>query len=290
MTSPNSGLLLIDKPAGLTSQQAVVRVRKALGLARAGHTGTLDPFATGLLVILVARATRLAAFVKDEPKVYETCIRFGAETDTDDVTGDVVRTAPPPTAEAIVDAIAALTGDMAQVPPTFSAKHIAGNRAYTLARRGKAADLAPAKVRVEHWEILDQTRDSLRARISCSRGTYIRALARDMGRLTSSAAHCAELRRVRAGVFSVADAVVPDLVTPDHIRPAGAELTDLPTQDVDERAALGIAHGRAVAATISGTRAALVKDGELLAIAERSGEQWLPRVVLSDPSNYAPRA
>lgn len=290
MTSTNSGIVLVDKPAGVTSQQAVVRVRKALGADRAGHTGTLDPFATGLLLVLVGRATRLASFVEDEPKEYETLIRFGVETDSDDGTGETVRTAPLPDAAAVRDTINALTGDLDQAPPAFSAKHVDGRRAYALARRGTPAELRPVRIRVERWDVLGQTEDSLRARISCYRGTYIRALARDLGRLTKSAAHCAELRRVRCGAFSVDDAVLPDGATPAHMRPALTAVAGLATQEVDEAGALGIAHGRATAATVAGDRAALVKDGELLAIAERSGDHWLPRVVLYDPSNLAPRA
>lgn len=282
MTTASSGLVLVDKPAGLTSQQAVVRVRKALGVQRAGHTGTLDPFATGLLLILVGRATRLAPYVADEPKEYEALIRFGAETDTDDVTGAPLRTAPIPNQAAITSAIAALTGDLEQVPPAFSAKHVDGERAYDLARRGVRVQLRPVRVRVERWNVLAQSSDSLRARITCSGGTYIRALARDLGRLTKSAAHCAELRRVRSGPFSVDEALAPDVVQDAHIRPALAAVPGLPTQHVDAAAALGIAHGRPTNATVAGEWAALVKDeAELIAIAQRADDLWLPRVVLS---------
>lgn len=290
MTSANSGLVLVDKPAGVTSQQAVVHVRKALGVDRAGHTGTLDPFATGLLLVLVGRATRLASFVQDEPKEYEALINFGVETDSDDVTGAAVRTAPQPSEAAVRDAIAELTGDLDQIPPAFSAKHVDGRRAYAQARRGIPTELPPVRVRVERWEVLSQSAGSLRARIRCLSGTYIRALARDLGRLTSSAAHCGELRRLRCGAFSVDEAVPPDSATRTHLRPALAAVAGLPVQEVDDAVALGIAHGRAAIAMVEGDRAALVKEGELLAIAERAGGQWLPRVVLSDPSNLAPRA
>ncbi len=290
VTSTNSGLVLVDKPAGVTSQQAVVHVRQALGVDRAGHTGTLDPFATGLLLVLVGRATRLAPFVEDEPKEYDALISFGVETDTDDVTGEAVRTAAAPSETAVRDAIVALTGDLDQIPPAFSAKHVDGRRAYALARRGTPAELRPVRVRVERWDVLSQTAASLRARIRCLSGTYVRALARDLGRLTNSAAHCAELRRLRCGAFSVVDAVTPDGATLMHVRPALAAVAGLPTQELDDAVALGIAHGRAAIATVEGDRAALVKEGELLAIAERAGDQWLPRVVLSDPSNLAHRA
>ncbi len=283
MTSLSSGLVLVDKPAGLTSQQAVARVRKALGAQRAGHTGTLDPFATGLLIVLIGRATRLAPYVTDEPKEYEALFRFGIETDSDDATGTSLRTAATPTAVAVMSAIAALTGDLEQVPPAFSAKHVDGERAYHLARRGVRAELRPARVRVDRWDVLAHTSDSLRVRITCSGGTYIRALARDVGRLTQSAAHCAELRRVRSGAFSVDAAVAPDIVETAHVRPALAAVAGLPTEHLDATAALGITHGRPIAATVTGAWAALVKDGtELVAVAEREENRWCPRVVLQD--------
>jgi tRNA pseudouridine55 synthase len=133
-----AGLVLVDKPAGMTSHDAVAIVRRALKTRRVGHTGTLDPFATGLLVVLVGRGTRLIPYVDGEPKVYEATIRFGAETDTDDLTGDVVREADPPSDVAIAEAIERLTGDIDQVPPAYSAKKVDGVRAYDAARRGSA--------------------------------------------------------------------------------------------------------------------------------------------------------
>jgi tRNA pseudouridine55 synthase len=221
--------------------------------------------------------------VQDEPKEYEAVIRFGIETDTDDVTGTPLRTASTPAAAAVVDAVAALTGDLEQTPPAFSAKHVAGKRAYRLARAGASPELRPVHVRVDGWQILDQTTDALRARIVCSGGTYIRALARDLGRLTNSAAHCAELRRVRSGPFRVDDAVLPDAVTSSDIRPALAAIAGLPTQTLDAEQALGVAHGRPAGATVAGEWAALVRDEtELLAVAERQGDQWHPRVVIAD--------
>lgn len=290
MTSTISGLLLLDKPAGLTSQQAVVRVRNALGADHAGHTGTLDPFATGLLLILLGRATRLARFVEAEPKEYEVLIRFGVETDTDDRTGDPVRTAAPPSQTSVIAALDSLTGNLTQTPPAFSAKHVDGQRAYRLARAGTPADLRPVTVRVDRWDVVAQSADSLHARIRCAGGTYIRALARDLGRLTNSAAHCVELRRLRCGAFSVDDAVAPDRATAVHVRPVLSAVVGLPRQEVDDANALGVAQGRPVAATVPGERVALVKDGELLAIAERAADRWHPRVVLTDPSTLAPRA
>jgi tRNA pseudouridine55 synthase len=188
------GLLLVDKPAGMTSHDVVQHVRRIYGERSIGHLGTLDPFATGLLVLLLGRATRLATFIDTEPKVYEAIIKFGAETDTDDATGTVIRTAALPRQGDLTIAIRSLTGTISQVPPAFSAKSVNGTRAYDAARRGEPLDLAAVDVTVHRWEPGALTGDS-----------YIRALARDLGRLTSSAAHVDALRRTRVGAFDVQD-------------------------------------------------------------------------------------
>jgi tRNA pseudouridine55 synthase len=204
--SQAAGLLLVDKPAGVTSHDVVVAVRRAYHQRSIGHLGTLDPFATGLLVLLLGKATRLATFIKTEPKTYEATIRFGAETDTDDLTGEATREAPPPSLEAIVNAVRPLTGSILQVPPAYSAKSVDGTRAYSAARRGSAIALEPVNVRVDEWKLGDYDGRDLRATIVCGTGTYVRALARDLGRAAGSAAHLAELRRISAGPFDVSDA------------------------------------------------------------------------------------
>ena len=211
MTSDSpEGLLLVDKPAGITSHDVVDRVRRAYGERSVGHLGTLDPFATGLLIVLLGRATRLATFLGIEPKVYDAVIAFGTETDTDDATGEVTRSAPPPTEPDVRAAIVALTGEIQQVPPAYSAKKVAGQRAYAAARSGEALELAPATVMVHRWDVGAFTGGALAATITCGGGTYIRALARDLGRSSGSAAHLASLRRTRIGRFDVADAVSAD--------------------------------------------------------------------------------
>lgn len=205
-TAAVSGLLLVDKPAGITSHDVVDIARRAYGERSIGHLGTLDPFATGLLVLLLGRATRLATFIDNEPKIYEATIHFGAETDTDDVTGTVTRSAPPPARERILECLKLLTGEIEQTPPAFSAKKIAGEPAYRMARAGEEVKIAPAMVHVHEWKIRSLTDTVLEAAITCGGGTYIRALARDLGRLTGSAAHLAWLRRTNSGAFDVADA------------------------------------------------------------------------------------
>jgi len=204
------GLLLIDKPAGLTSHDVVLIARRAYGQRSIGHLGTLDPFATGLLVLLLGRSTRLANFLDVEPKIYEALIRFGSETDTDDCAGAVTRTAPPPERPAVLGAIPSLTGVIEQVPPDYSAKSVDGQRAYDAARKGTALALEPVAVRVHGWEVLEQTADSLRATITCGGGTYIRALARDLGRAVGSAAHLESLRRLAMGSLRVSEAMTLD--------------------------------------------------------------------------------
>jgi tRNA pseudouridine55 synthase len=190
----------------MTSHDVVQQVRRIYGERSIGHLGTLDPFATGLLILLLGRATRLANFLNVEPKVYEAIIRFGSETDTDDATGSVIRTAPAPSMESVHAAIDSLTGLISQVPPAYSAKSVDGTRAYDAARRGEPLELVPVQVRVDSWQLGAIHDDSLRAIITCGPGTYVRALARDLGRLTSSAAHLSALRRIRIGDFDVGDA------------------------------------------------------------------------------------
>jgi tRNA pseudouridine55 synthase len=212
-------LLLVDKPAGMTSHDVVQHVRRIYGERSIGHLGTLDPFATGLLVLLLGRATRLANFLDIEPKVYDATVGFGSETDTDDSTGTVIRSAPLPAEADIRVGLTTLTGTISQIPPAYSAKSVDGTRAYDAARRGKPLELEPVEVQVHSWEVREVRPDSLSATITCSGGTYIRALARDLGRLTSSAAHLTALRRSRIGPFDVKDAATLDAIADSPTKP-----------------------------------------------------------------------
>jgi len=278
-----TGLVLVDKPAGMTSHDGVAIVRRALKTRRVGHTGTLDPFATGLLVVLVGRGTRLIPYIDGEPKVYEATIRFGAETDTDDVTGEVVREAPPPSDVAIAEAIVRLTGEIDQIPPAYSAKKIDGVRAYDAARRGAALALAPSRVSVREWTPLGRDDRDFRVRITCGEGTYVRALARDLGRLTHSAAHLSALRRVASGAFHVRDASTLDEVREGRapVLAPRAALPDLPAESLSAAEINRVAQGNPVEAHVAGDRAAIVaEDGALVAYAERRGDRWQPRVVM----------
>lgn len=275
-------MLLVDKPAGFTSHDLVAIARGATGTRRVGHAGTLDPFATGLLVLLIGQATRLAQYVDGEPKVYETTIAFGAETDTDDLTGSVVREAAPPDSAAIDAAIVKLTGALDQMPPDYSAKQSGGVRAYDAARKGTPLALQPARVTVHRWTVLSRDASTLTARIECTGGTYIRSLGRDLGRLTGSAAHLKSLRRIASGRFSVDRAC-----TLEALRARNYTLLDmreaiasLPAQALTPDEFGRVSHGNPVSATVDGDRAALVTvDGTLVAIASRNGANWQPTTV-----------
>ena len=292
-----AGLLLVDKPAGVTSHDVVAAVRRAVRSRRVGHAGTLDPFATGLLVVAVGPVTRLLPWVVGEPKVYLATIRFGAATDTDDGTGTVIREAPVPAALAhdpsddasVRRAMEALTGPLMQRPPAYSAKHVDGTRAYALARRGALVELPPVPVTVHGWEVVGQEGPDLRVRVTCGGGTYIRALARDLGEALGSAAHCATLRRERSGPLSVEDAVPFAALAPGALS-AGAIRLESPLEalgpvahePLEAAQVAAVRQGRMVRATQPGDRAALLDQGAVLAVAERRpGSWWQPRVVLS---------
>lgn len=207
-TSGLDGLLLIDKPAGWTSHDVVARVRRLTGQPRAGHTGTLDPFATGLLVVCLGRATRLAEYLTAHEKVYVGEVVLGSETDTGDAEGQVVaRGEVPELDEAIRSRVAArFTGRIGQVPPSYSAVKVGGRRAYDLARRGEAVELAPRTVDVFDLRLDWAGEGRLRMTVRCGPGTYVRSLARDLGRELGCGAHLAALRRMRSGRFRVEDA------------------------------------------------------------------------------------
>ena len=216
-----NGALIIDKPAGMTSHDVVARVRKLIGERRVGHTGTLDPFATGVLVVLVGRATRLAQFLNNSEKEYEALIRFGFRTDTGDITGNRIAEETQRTQsllkEEIEAAMSSLCGEIEQTPPMYSAKKVGGRKLYELARQGEEVARAPARVMIHSFELQSRGDDYLRmhddgsadlaARVGCSAGTYIRTLAEDLGKKLGVGAHLAALRRTRAGQFRIESAL-----------------------------------------------------------------------------------
>lgn len=207
------GILIIDKPAGITSHDVVSRVRRILKTKRVGHTGTLDPFATGVMVILVGQATRLAQFLDKGVKEYEATMKFGFETDTGDRTGER-RDAETPgrsdtvSTQEVEDALSGFRGEIEQMPPMYSAKKIDGKKLYEHARKGETIERKPIKVSIHDLELLESPdpespSDTVRIRVACSAGTYIRTLAEDIGRKLGVGAHLTELRRTRAGKFAI---------------------------------------------------------------------------------------
>lgn len=204
-----TAFLVVDKPAGITSHDVVAAVRAVTGVKKVGHTGTLDPFATGALPLALGGATRLVQFLDESIKVYDARIRFGAQTDTGDPSGEVVREAPPPTAdEAEVRAVLdGFLGDRMQTPPAYSAVKKEGKPLYWYARRGEEVAVPARPITIHDVELVDYDRSSLRVVITCSRGTYARVLADDIASALGSAGHLDQLSRVRSGPFYLEDAV-----------------------------------------------------------------------------------
>lgn len=215
------GILIIDKPAGITSHDVVARVRRILKTKKVGHTGTLDPFATGVMVVVVGKATRLAQFLDNDQKEYEALMRFGFETDTGDRTGIPKSRVSSPNSLAVADIEAVLDdfrGEIAQVPPMYSAKKVEGKKLYEHARKGETIERQPVAVNITKLEIADtfKTTDlglgtwDLELTVACSAGTYIRTLAEDIGRAVGTGAYLEELRRTRAGRFDIGESVTLD--------------------------------------------------------------------------------
>lgn len=209
-----SGIFLLDKPTGLSSAQALNTLKKKLGLSKLGHAGTLDPLASGLLVVLAGGATRLASFAQAGQKVYSGTIRFGLSTDTDDIDGEVLASstdiAP---LERIREVASSFIGEIEQIPPQVSALKVAGRRAYDLARDGQTVDLAARKVCISELAIAPLAGESCSFRMRCSKGTYVRSWARDMGRRLGCGACLASLRREESSPYSVQNAKTLDEIT-----------------------------------------------------------------------------
>ncbi|MEA2662972.1 MAG: tRNA pseudouridine55 synthase [Chloroflexota bacterium] len=221
MTTTPNGVLPIDKPLGWTSFDVVAVARGALGAKRVGHGGTLDPLATGVLPLLVGSATKFADRLHTAPKVYAALVTFGTETTTDDREGATTRTADVPelTLEALDGALEAFRGEIAQVPPAFAAVKVNGRRAYARARGGETVELNARTVTIERLAVASWEPPALRLLVVCSTGTYIRSLARDLGRATGSAAHLGGLRRLAVGALALDDAITVEALrgTPDAL-------------------------------------------------------------------------
>ena len=275
------------KPAGPTSHDIVDIARRALGEQRVGHLGTLDPFATGLLVLVVGRATRLAPFAAEWPKTYEGVIRLGITTDTDDLTGTVVATAPWTgiTPAQLADVIGGFRGAYDQRPPAYSAVKIEGERAYRRARRGETVAPEPRPVEIRELELVEAAVPDLQFRATVSAGTYLRSLARDIGAKLGCGAHLTALRRTAVGPLSLADAVAPEAVTWAALQDAAVLVGHMPRRQVDKKERDAVVHGRPLKVepvADSQYPVAVFSGDELVAVAELVGDLLKPRVVVAE--------
>jgi tRNA pseudouridine55 synthase len=288
-----AGLLLVDKPAGITSHDVVARVRKLAGTRKVGHAGTLDPMATGLLVLGIESGTKLLTFVVGNNKNYLATIRFGQNTTTDDAEGEVIATrdASGISLEQIRAQIAKLTGDILQRPSSVSAIKVDGERAYARVRAGESVELPHRPVIVASFEIVSPFRVSdnfidLDVEVSCSSGTYIRALARDIGEALGVGGHLTALRRTRIGGFKVSDAInLENAPTALPIVPnADAAKLILPIIKIDKVQALELRQGKRPQIEIEAQCAAIDGAGKLVAIVEPFGKLIKSLVVFNESS------
>jgi tRNA pseudouridine55 synthase len=275
------GLLLIDKPRGVTSHDVVDVVRRGLATRKVGHAGTLDPMATGLLLIGVGRATRLLRFLGGLPKTYEGSMRLGIETTTLDADGDVVREAGVDVTETQVgDAMRALVGESLQRPPAYSAVKVGGRKLYEAAREGERLEAEPRPIRVDAFDLSSYEAPDVTFRVTCSGGTYVRVLASDVGAALSCGAHLIALRRTAIGPYSVDDAVAPDLA--GEPLPLDAAVGHLPRLDLDADEAVAASHGRPLGpAGLIGPYGVFGPDGLLIGVYEDDGPRARPQVILA---------
>ncbi|HLA09269.1 MAG TPA: tRNA pseudouridine(55) synthase TruB [Pyrinomonadaceae bacterium] len=301
------GLLVIDKPPRVTSHHVVAQARRILGERRIGHTGTLDPFATGVLVLLVGRATRLAQFLASAEKEYDAVIRFGFATDTGDVEGTPLGSAVETNFgnEQLNNALRQLTGEIRQIPPMYSAKKRRGKKLYQLARRGETVEREPVLISVRRFEPVltsevllksnaDGTQD-LKVHVICSAGCYVRTLAEDLGKLLGVGAHLAELRRTHAGDFGVAGAIslgqlkqfvnessLGTILLPMKAALSQMHFVHLSTEDA-RRARNGMALRTRNDAWAEGENIALCDRDEVIGVAryKKTDELLQPRIVLT---------
>jgi tRNA pseudouridine55 synthase len=257
------GLVLVDKPAGKTSHDLTLATRRALGIRKAGHAGTLDPFATGLLLVLVGRARRVQRFLMALPKEYEVVARLGALSTTGDPEGEIIETGRMPDLAAPLP-----TGTLMQRPPIWSAVRVQGRKAYERARAGEQFEMAAREVTVYRFELLDRDGDLARFVIECSAGTYVRSLIADLGD-----AYCTDLRRTRIGPFDVDDA------DPTKVLPLERALAFLPRVDVDSDAAWRAAHGQSIPGEADAEHVLLADADGPVAIAQPLRDGLLKPVV-----------
>jgi tRNA pseudouridine55 synthase len=289
------GLVVVDKPPGCTSHDVVARIRKVYGQRRVGHAGTLDPDATGVLLVGLGRVTRLLRYLQGAGKEYRGTVRFGVSTSTLDAAGDVLDRTPLPVTQRQVEEVAArFVGDIEQVPPMVSALKVGGRRLHELAREGEEVERAPRPVHIDELVVEEFEPGPYPAavvRLTCSSGTYVRTLAADLGVALGGCAHLERLRRLRVASFTLDEARELDAIAaaPDAalVTPLEA-MRDLERIDVDDEQARAVRHGTtftsgALATTGDGPFAVVEPGGELLAVYERHGPGLKPSVVLAAP-------
>lgn len=291
-----SGILLLDKPQGLTSNQALGRAKFLLGLRKAGHTGALDPMATGLLPLCFGEATKVSAFLLDADKGYLTDVRLGVSTDSGDADGEITaRHAVPPLDRARIEAVLdGFRGPIDQVPPMFSALKHQGRRLHELARAGIEVERKPRRVIIHALELLDHDPERLTLRVVCSKGTYIRSLAMDIGEALGCGAHLTALRRERSGPFRLDDAVTLETLEAlgqegarALLQPPDSALSDLPALSVDAVAAQALRHGQGVATGATETDPVRIYTGAtFVGLGRVEADGWLrPRRLFNPESD-----
>ncbi|MFO0955849.1 MAG: tRNA pseudouridine(55) synthase TruB [Isosphaeraceae bacterium] len=296
--APLRGFLNLNKPQGITSRDVVDLIARPLRRRKikAGHAGTLDPLATGVLVVALGAATRLVSYVQAQAKTYRAVVRLGATSSSDDADGAITETPNPPipTRQAVIAALQSQVGTILQQPPIVSALKVEGRRAYDLARKGEAIDLAPRPVRIDRIECLAYEWPILNIEVDCGSGTYIRSIARDVGQALGCGGLIERLERTRIGPFRIEEAADPRMITPDSLpallQPMARALQDFPTCRLDPEQAKRVSRGQSLAIDRleggplePGEVGLLGADGELIAIGEVSpGRETIqPRKVLS---------
>ncbi len=287
-----SGVLVVDKPVGLTSHDVVQIIRRGTGIRRAGHTGTLDPRASGVLVVLIGPAVRLSEFVSAEDKRYQATIRLGSSTDTYDAQGTPSGPEVPVnvTSDQFKELLTHYIGEIEQKPPAYSAIKVQGQHSYDRARRGEEVDLAPRIIHVHSLELLEWALPEAVVDVHCSSGTYVRSLANDIGEELGVGAHLVGLRRTRSGRFTLRDAVslrrLRDAFEQGNwaqfLIPAAEALADWPAIELDEATLEKVRNGHRIPAKEGdhGLARAVSQQGDLVAIMEVNGAEWQPRKVL----------
>lgn len=282
-----SGLVVVDKPSGMTSHDVVGRLRRILRTRKIGHAGTLDPMATGVLVCGVGRGTKLLGHLALDTKAYTATIRLGAATSTDDAEGEVLTTADASGVDdaAIAAGMAALTGAIEQVPSSVSAIKVEGKRAYALVRAGEEVVLPARPVTVSQFALLARRGPDLDVDVECTSGTYVRALARDLGAGLGVGGHLTALRRTRVGPFTLEHARTLEELEADptlSLDLDAAVATAFPRRDVDVDLATDLSHGRPLPATgLNGVYGVFAPGGRVLALVRESGDTARPVVVLA---------